>query len=107
MKTGEDYCCSFQRMITHSDYDHIAMVMKFDNGDVKVFESNTADGVQIYLWKDYTVRFNIYDQIALRKLCYEKKKGLHEDFLGFAKKAIGGDYSIGAMKLMKLKSHTK
>ena len=85
----------------------MAMIMKFQNGDVKVFESNTAEGVQLYHWKEYMSKFNVYDQIALRKLYYDQKKELHQEFFNFAKSAIGGQYKIGAMKLMKLRSHAK
>jgi hypothetical protein len=83
------------------------MVMKFDNGDLKILESNAFEGVQIYDWKDYHKKFPIYEQIAYRKLFCEKKKELHSEFMKFAKSAIGGQYSIGAMKILKLRSHAK
>jgi len=43
----------------------------------------------------------------MRKLCYHKKQDIHEELVAFAKNAIGGKYKIGAMKLVKLRSHAK
>jgi len=34
--------------------------MRYDNGDVKIFESNAADGVKLYNWNDYHKQFSDY-----------------------------------------------
>lgn len=39
MKT-DDSKCALQRLVTNSDYDHISMVVKFSDNDVKIFEAN-------------------------------------------------------------------
>lgn len=36
MKT-EDAACALQRLVTNSEYDHVSMIVKFSNKDVKIF----------------------------------------------------------------------
>jgi hypothetical protein len=36
MKT-EDSSCALQRLVTNSEYDHVSMIVKFNNKDVKIF----------------------------------------------------------------------
>ena len=37
-----------QRIVTNSEFDHVAMVIKFGVNDVAIFECNPIDGVQLY-----------------------------------------------------------
>ena len=56
--------------MTSSNYDHIAMFLRFSNGNLVYFESTSDNGVQIYSW-DYFVKANIqryYSRISFRKL---------------------------------------
>ncbi len=62
-----------QRLFTNSDFDHVAMVVKFGKHDLMIFESNQMYGVSIYDWKQYIQYFNLYEKIALRRLHYIKK----------------------------------
>ena len=39
MRTG-DATCALQRLVTSSEYDHIAIVVRFAQGQVKIFEAN-------------------------------------------------------------------
>lgn len=49
-----------QRMITNSDFDHVAMVVKFRHNEPMVFESNQSYGVSIFDWGQYVRYFNLY-----------------------------------------------
>lgn len=62
-----------QRFITNSDFDHVAMVVKFRKNDLMVFESNQMYGVSIYDWRQYIQYFDLYQKITIRKLDYIKK----------------------------------
>ena len=37
LMTTDDSKCALQRLVTNSEYDHIAMVLKFPNKSVKIF----------------------------------------------------------------------
>lgn len=91
MKTTEDSnSSSFQRMITHSEFDHMGLIMKYDNGDVKIFESNGVEGVNLNDWVTFSNKFDFYEQVAYRKLHSEQKKELFEPLKDFVQKAVGG-----------------
>jgi hypothetical protein len=49
-----------QRFFTQSDYDHVAMVVKFDKKETMVFEANQLSGVALYDWKYYIHYFDLY-----------------------------------------------
>ena len=66
-----------QRLLTNSDFDHVAMVVKIGDKDLMVFESNQMYGVSIYDWRQYIQYFNLYEKISLRKLHYIKKLDVH------------------------------
>ena len=58
-----------QRFLTNSEYDHIAMVVKFQDV-VKIFEANADDGVNMYSWDQFVTQFHQYEKISLRTLNY-------------------------------------
>jgi len=39
---------SIQRALTNSDFDHVAMVVRFRSYELMVFESNQATGVSLF-----------------------------------------------------------
>jgi hypothetical protein len=47
-----DTQCAIQRFVTNSEYDHIGLVVNF-NGEVKIFESNADEGVNVYNWVQF------------------------------------------------------
>lgn len=59
MKTV-DTSCAIQRLVTNSEYDHVSMVVKFGENDIKIFESNATEGVKLYDWEEFQCKFNIY-----------------------------------------------
>ena len=52
-----DIMSGIQRTITNSEYDHIAMFLRFANGQLVYFESSANIGVQIFSW-DYFIKNN-------------------------------------------------
>lgn len=93
-----------QRFITNSDFDHVAMVVKFGKNDLMVFQSNQMYGVSIYNWRQYIQYFDLYQKITIRKLEYIKKADVQRQLLTFVKKNLGKNYEINLSKLVTLES---
>ena len=91
-----------QRFITNSDFDNVAMVVKFRKNDLMIFESNQMYGVSIYDWKQYIQYFDLYQKITIRKLDYIKKADVQREMLNFVKKNLGKNYEINFSKLVAL-----
>lgn len=91
-----------QRFFTNSDFDHVAMVVKFRKNDLMIFESNQMYGVSIYDWKQYIQYFDLYQKITIRKLQYIKKADVQRQLLNFVKKNLGKNYEINFSKLVAL-----
>ena len=92
-----------QRMITNSNFDHVAMVVKMGR-ELMVFESNQLFGVSIYQWRQYLRYFDLYERVSIRKLNYARKSEIHHLLLKFVKKNLGKKYDINAMKFLRLES---
>jgi len=69
----EDTKCALQRLVTSSEYDHVGMLIKFGNNQVKIFESNADEGVSIYDWDKFHTQFNQYNTVCFRRLHYNNK----------------------------------
>lgn len=67
--TGKTLSSKMTRKLTHSAYDHVAMILTFtDDDDIYILEA-TSDGVHVVSWSDMR-RFKdrIYSKIVWRKL---------------------------------------
>ena len=93
---------TIQRVLTNSEYDHVAMVVKFRKKEIMVFESNAIHGVSVFEWNQYIRYFDLYEKVSVRKLNSVKKIDFHYPLLTFVKKNLGKSYEIGASKLLKL-----
>jgi hypothetical protein len=69
----ENLGAKFQRILTNSDFDHVAMVVKLKKKEIMIFESNQMHGVSLYEWKQYINYFDLYGKVTLRKLNYIRK----------------------------------
>lgn len=95
--------CAIQRFVTNSEYDHIGLIVKFHN-EIKIFESNVNEGVNIYTWSQFQMQFHHYEKISLRKLHYHKRNEINPTLLKFIKSNLGRKYDLRALKLMRRKS---
>lgn len=71
--TGKLFSSKLTRKLTHSEYDHVAMVLTFeDDSNIYLLEA-TADGVHVIRWNDLK-RFKdeIYSKIVWRRLDVER-----------------------------------
>lgn len=103
LMSTSDAQCALQRFVTNSEYDHVAMVVRF-NGTVKIFEANADEGVNVYSWPQFQSEFHQYEKISVRKLHYPKRGELEPRLVGFIKGSIGKKYDLRAFKLMRRKS---
>lgn len=89
-----------QRFFTNSDFDHIAMVIRFRAGDLIVFESNYTHGVAIYEWKKYVKNFDLFRKVTFRKLNYIRKAETQKILMEFLRKNLGKKYDLSISKLL-------
>ena len=100
LMSTNDSPSAVQRFLTNSEYDHIAMVVRFQDV-VKIFEANADDGVNIYSWDQFVTQFHQYEKISLRALNYERKVELQPVLLKFIRSVMGKKYDLHALKLMR------
>ena len=93
-----------QRILTNSDFDHVAMIIRGKNGDPMVFESNQMHGVAIYNWNQYINYFDLYGKVALRRLNFMRKAEIQPKLIQFARHNIGQKYELSASKLLTFES---
>jgi len=57
-----------QRTITGSDFDHVAMVLRYADGSIVLLESTGNTGVALLDWKTFTKNKwqNLYEKICFR-----------------------------------------
>ena len=97
---GKNFGSKLQRCITRSKFDHVALVIKFDNGEVGFLEASRAFGVSLTYWdklfrKDWK---KIYSEIWYRKLDVERNNEMIDKLQKFVNEAKGKAYSLGFNK---------
>ena len=93
-----------QRMLTNSDFDHVAMVIRMKNKQPMVFQANQLHGVAIYDWPQYIAYFDLYGKVALRRLYYNKKEEVQPKLVQFVRHNLGKKYQLSASKLLTFQS---
>lgn len=73
---GNSANCVLQRTFTRAEYDHVAMILKFNSGTLYFFEATGYYGVGICQWSDMVTEkwYQLYDKIAFRKLNVERNQ---------------------------------
>jgi hypothetical protein len=93
-----------QRAFTSSQYDHVAMILKYSDGSVQFLESTGHVGVNILSWEEFIDQNwqSLSERIAYRKLTFERDI---QDVLrleNFIKDdAIGQKYKLDMKKMIK------
>lgn len=80
------------------------MVVKFQSGDVVVFESNQHSGVAMFEWNQFIRGFKLYEKVTYRKLISHRKEEIEHDLLKFVKINLGRKYSLNISKLFSFDS---
>lgn len=91
-----------QRILTNSDYDHVAMLIKASNSELFILESSSNLGVSVYTLKSLIdlPRKKYYFRVALRKYQGEKTYEQLVKVQQFIREAIGKKYKFDPMYLL-------
>lgn len=90
------------RFITRSQYDHVAMILKNNNGEIVLFESSGNYGCELINWHVFQNHYcnSTYEQVAFRHLTTSRTQDLLQKLDTFIKQAKGGKYNLSAKKLL-------
>ena len=76
-----------QRVFTRSKYDHVALILRYNQSKVVIFESLTDNGVQCSDWEKFITQkwCNLYNLIIYRKLYFPRDKQMMDKIDDFVK----------------------
>lgn len=95
-----------QRGITLSSFDHVALLLKYENNMVGVLESTSQFGVKTVFWSDF-IDYNWhldYKMLVYRKLEYDRPSNFTSQLQSFINKVEGKKYSLNPSKIFKNKT---
>jgi hypothetical protein len=90
-----------QRIVSRSEHDHIALVLRYSSGRLGILEATDLEGVSIVLWEDF-MRFRwhlLYSRIEFRHLELERSDEVLQDLELFIKDVKDKDFRISSVKL--------
>lgn len=87
-------------------YDHVALILKLSGGTIALLESTGVQGVGLVTWEEFVARkwHLIYDELALRRVSFERTDVLITALQQWAISVLGKPYGITVGKLMERKS---
>lgn len=102
---GNDTISKIQRVITASQYDHVAFILKYSSGKLALLEATSAEGVSILSWEEFKFyRFEtLYERLIYRKLDFDRDNDALNSLENFIFKVNGKKYRISAGKLLTKK----
>jgi hypothetical protein len=96
--------CKLQRIVTNSNYNHIAMILRSSTGALKFIEATMQYGVDIIDWEVFVI-YNFYqsfERIVYRRLSnFHRSKETLTRLEEFIKVAKNKRYSLAATKLLR------
>ncbi len=102
---GLEYGPKMQRCFTRDDYDHIALIIRDVDNELKVYEANAVGSCQLFRWDNFLnhLCYLFFEKIALRQLFIENKeeepkirKKLFEQMSEFIGKTLKKKYNLNA-----------
>mmetsp|Transcript_18360 Transcript_18360/g.17476 ORF Transcript_18360/g.17476 Transcript_18360/m.17476 type:complete len:209 (-) Transcript_18360:42-668(-) len=100
---GKKFGAKVTRGMTHSTFDHVAMILKFESeeNDHFIFEA-TGSGVTLIRWSIFRIfKNNMYDGLFFRHLYCDRNDDMLDKLEKFLKIVYGNKYHISLGKLMK------
>lgn len=100
---GKGIGARLQRLVTRSYYDHVALLLRYSNGQLMLLEATAGTGVALVPWDEFLgFRWNVsYRRLALRRLEYAHKDEMLTALGEFLEDVVGKRYRITAAKLMR------
>lgn len=103
---SDQFASKLQRALSGSSYDHVALVLKLDTGEIAVLDATLNDGVSCSLWNYEEMRTS-YTRVVLRKLHCSRPQEFMIKLEEFCQEATGQQYHISLGKLMCASSTRK
>ena len=71
---GSTWNSKVQRSFTGSEYDHISMILRYNNGEIYLLDANSTFGVCLIKWKMFRIKEcnKLYDKLVYRQLSFER-----------------------------------
>lgn len=98
---SKEITAKIQRKVTFSKYDHVAIILRYEDGNVAFLESTSQTGVQVVLWEDFIDMdwHLLYDRLVFRKLKGRKHPKFTQKLSEFVQLVDGKKYSLNPTKL--------
>ena len=111
-KASDSFGASVTRTWTDSDFDHVAMVLKFEQTPDEVFliEATGNTGVSLNRWeflKPHVGTGKFYEKLVHRHIEFERGDEMCDNLEILLQEAIGLYYDIGSSKLLRSKTIAK
>jgi hypothetical protein len=67
---GKNVSAKLQRSFTRSEYDHVALILRYSNGEIYLFEATGKDGVGLCSWQTFMRNkwHLLYEKLVFRHL---------------------------------------
>ncbi|KAM3141056.1 hypothetical protein pb186bvf_006857 [Paramecium bursaria] len=106
---GNSTLSQIQRAITGGNYDHVAILLRYNNGELFIFESLGLTGVSLLSWDKFLHYqwHKLYQELVFRHLDIERTEELIESLENFIKVSIGKRYKISPGKIFKRFSNSQ
>ena len=104
--TSKEASAKFQRKITFSKYDHVALILRYNTGQIAFLESTRDTGVQVLSWDTFTdLNWHyLYKKLVYRKLQGPKSSSFTNTLTSFISKVEGKKYSLNPSKFFSSSS---
>ncbi|CAD8048153.1 unnamed protein product [Paramecium sonneborni] len=95
-----------QRILTRSNYDHVAMILKYQSGYIYVLEATNQNGVGIFNWDSMVnnLWYELYSMVVYRQLQLIRNENFLQQIEKFVKENVGRQYNLSFTKLLQDKS---
>ncbi|CAD8052524.1 unnamed protein product [Paramecium sonneborni] len=95
-----------QRLLTRSNYDHVAMILKYQSGAIYVLEATNQNGVGIFNWDSMINQlwYELYSMVVYRQLQIIRNADFLLQIEKFVKENVGRQYQLSVTKLLQDKS---
>eukprot|EP00357_Protocruzia_adherens_P033023 CAMPEP_0115000164 /NCGR_PEP_ID=MMETSP0216-20121206/16592_1 /TAXON_ID=223996 /ORGANISM="Protocruzia adherens, Strain Boccale" /LENGTH=592 /DNA_ID=CAMNT_0002365205 /DNA_START=36 /DNA_END=1814 /DNA_ORIENTATION=+ len=100
---GDSFGSKVQRSFTRSAYDHVGLLLRYDNDKIGVLESTGLEGVGIVTWDQFmSYKWHLlYSRLVYRQMDMERPKEVILKLENYIRKVLGKKYKISTKKLLR------
>lgn len=100
---GKGLSAKLQRAVTRSEFDHVALMLRYASGKLAFLEATALDGVTIIEWDEFLFYkwHLLYSRLIFRKLDMQRNDDLLQRLEAFIQEVRGKKYKITASKLLR------